>query len=194
MSDSANQNIRVANQPPDERPRRFFLWSALSVMIGAFLTIVPLVPGIGVLLSPLCQKKKKGGERIRITTLEALRGKTLPLRFPVIAARRDAWNQYPPEPIDGVYLLPQGTAADGSINPPLAFSATCPHLGCAVDFADAQKQYRCPCHTSAFDIDGVQLFGPSPRGMDPLTVKIENGEVWIIYQRFEIGKKNRIPV
>ena len=127
---------------------------------------------------------------IRITTLGALAGSKQPRRFQVIASRRDAWNKYPPEPIAGVYLAPQGEG-----KPPRAFSVTCPHLGCAVDYNGDIDEYQCPCHTSAFAADGETLYGPSPRGLDELAVEIRGkDEVWIDYKRFAVGKSKRIEI
>ncbi len=169
--------------------RRGILKGILAAGIGLFVTVVPLIPGLAVLFSPLRRKGNVGGRMIRITTLGALAGSTRPQRFQVIASRRDAWNLYPPEPIAGVYLAPQG---DGK--PPKAFAVTCPHLGCAVDFNGETEEYQCPCHTSAFALDGQTLYGPSPRGLDELAVEIRGDEVWIDYKRFEVGKSQQIEI
>jgi len=170
--------------------RRSLLKAVLAVLVGAGILIAPVIPGLALLTSPLRRKKGKGGQSLRITTLDALQGSNLPQRFQVVATRRDAWNEYPPEPIAGVYLVPQG---DGK--PPRAFSTTCPHLGCAVDYKNANGEYQCPCHTSAFALDGQKIYGPSPRGLDELPVEIRNGnEIWIDYQRFQIGTSKKIAV
>ncbi|MCC7137169.1 MAG: Rieske 2Fe-2S domain-containing protein [Planctomycetes bacterium] len=42
-------------------------------------------------------------------------------------------------------------------------SAVCTHLGCTVDRTDAG--FRCPCHGSEFDAEGVRTGGPAPRGL-----------------------------
>ena len=169
--------------------RRGMLKAVAAVVIGAVASLFPFIPGLAVLTSPLRSQRKTGGRMIRITTLSALSGSTQPRRFQVIASRRDAWNLYPPEPIAGVYLAPQG---DGK--PPRAFAVTCPHLGCAVDFNRETDEYQCPCHTSAFAIDGKMLYGPSPRGLDELAVEIRGDEVWIDYKRFEVGKSKQIEI
>ncbi len=42
-----------------------------------------------------------------------------------------------------------------------AVSAVCTHLGCAVNAVD--WGFRCPCHGSKFDTQGLNLAGPAPR-------------------------------
>jgi cytochrome b6-f complex iron-sulfur subunit/menaquinol-cytochrome c reductase iron-sulfur subunit len=71
-----------------------------------------------------------------------------------------------------------------------AFSTVCPHLGCAID-ALADKSFGCPCHTSTFAADGKKTGGPSPRDMDVLATKIEEGFVAVNFQKFRIGTDKR---
>ena len=106
------------HQPPTccGEKRRGLVKGLLAAAIGGFVALFPFVPGLLVVTSPLRKKRKLGGQMIRITTLGALAGSKQPRRFQVIASRRDAWNKYPPEPIAGVYLAPQGEG-----KPPRAF-------------------------------------------------------------------------
>lgn len=50
----------------------------------------------------------------------------------------------------------------------------CPHLGCTVPWSDeGDVQFRCPCHGSIYDYNGVRLGGPAPRPMDLMGVSID---------------------
>ena len=71
-----------------------------------------------------------------------------------------------------------------------ALSGTCPHLGCGIG-EDPQGGFACPCHDSRFAPDGAFLKGPSPRAMDPLPVRIEDGRVLVQALRFAIGTAAR---
>ena len=71
-----------------------------------------------------------------------------------------------------------------------ALSATCPHLGCGIG-PDGKGGFACPCHDSRFGLDGSYLKGPSPRPMDPLPVRVEEGRVLVQALRFTTGARER---
>jgi Rieske Fe-S protein len=65
-------------------------------------------------------------------------------------------------------------AADGIV----AYSATCTHAQCPVTGWNSEKNvFHCQCHNSEFDPrqDGKVVFGPAPRALPALPLKIENG-------------------
>jgi Rieske Fe-S protein len=63
-------------------------------------------------------------------------------------------------------------------------SSKCTHLGCRVNWKEAQQAYVCPCHDATFDIDGKVLGGPPPRPLDRYAgdaLKVEEGVVMILF-------------
>ena len=47
---------------------------------------------------------------------------------------------------------------DGELH---AVSAICPHMGCVVDWNDAERTWDCPCHGSRFSYEGAVIRGPA---------------------------------
>jgi menaquinol-cytochrome c reductase iron-sulfur subunit len=60
-----------------------------------------------------------------------------------------------------------------------AFAPQCTHLGCAYHWDQPTHNFICPCHTSAFSIDGKVLSGPAPRPLDKYMVKIQGNKLAI---------------
>ncbi|MEV2250287.1 FAD-dependent oxidoreductase [Streptomyces sp. NPDC050147] len=48
-----------------------------------------------------------------------------------------------------------------------ALSARCTHMGCLVQFNDAERVWECPCHGSRFATDGSVLHGPATHPLEP---------------------------
>ena len=44
--------------------------------------------------------------------------------------------------------------------------ARCTHLGCTPDWKASENKFKCPCHGSGYDNEGVNFEGPAPRPMD----------------------------
>jgi cytochrome b6-f complex iron-sulfur subunit len=51
-------------------------------------------------------------------------------------------------------------------------SAICTHLGCTPDWKPSENKFKCPCHGSGYDPEGVNFEGPAPRPMDRAHVEI----------------------
>jgi len=74
-----------------------------------------------------------------------------------------------------------------------AFHGRCPHLGCGYDFDRDKQQFHCPCHHGIFDgKSGAVLGGPPPRGLDPLPVKVVDGELFVEFKNYRTGIADRI--
>jgi len=56
--------------------------------------------------------------------------------------------------------------------------AKCTHLGCTPDWKESENKFKCPCHGSGFDMEGVNFEGPAPRPLDRLYVELDaEGEI-----------------
>jgi cytochrome b6-f complex iron-sulfur subunit len=50
--------------------------------------------------------------------------------------------------------------------------ARCTHLGCTPDWKPSENKFKCPCHGSGYDSEGVNFEGPAPRPMDRAKVEV----------------------
>jgi menaquinol-cytochrome c reductase iron-sulfur subunit len=163
-----------------------------TVGLGGLIGLVLAVPGVAYIVSPL---RKKGREETfeTLTRLKQLEV-GVPRSFAIIEERHDAWVKYPREPVGSVWLIRQ---ADGANPPVIALSSECPHLGCAVNLTADAKSFLCPCHTSAFDLEGTKKNTVPPRNMDRLKVELTSGddpEVRVKFQRFRTQSEEQIPL
>lgn len=51
--------------------------------------------------------------------------------------------------------------------------ARCTHLGCTPDWKESENKYKCPCHGSGYDSEGINFEGPAPRPMDRAEVSLD---------------------
>lgn len=56
-----------------------------------------------------------------------------------------------------------------------AFTATCTHLDCIVEFQKGKDRIWCNCHGGEYDLTGRNVSGPPPRPLEPLQVKLVAG-------------------
>lgn len=195
MTETPRSPTSSASESHADPPRRGFFVKFLAGAIGAVVGIVPLAAGLAFFLDPLLRKKSAAGSAgpdddfILVATLDALPDDGTPQSFTVRKDRRDAWNFFRQQPVGSVYLrkMPNGQV--------LAFNVVCPHLGCAVDYRPTKRDYFCPCHTSAFDLDGNKTNAIPPRGMDALDVKVDDdGGIRVKFENFQGGTSEKIPV
>lgn len=60
-----------------------------------------------------------------------------------------------------------------------AFSATCTHLDCIVQYREDFQHIWCACHNGQYDLQGRNISGPPPRPLAQYDVNIVNDEVFI---------------
>ena len=51
--------------------------------------------------------------------------------------------------------------------------ARCTHLGCTPDWKASENKFKCPCHGSGYDSEGINFEGPAPRPMDRANVALD---------------------
>jgi menaquinol-cytochrome c reductase iron-sulfur subunit len=185
-----------ANKPPGNN-RRSFIAAAAAVITGGIAVLTPLAVGVASFLTPLFRKSKS--PEVRVALLDQVPDDGMPRYFPVVADREDAWTRYPAQRVGAVYLVRKAGEKT-----PTAFTAKCPHAGCFIGYTPGEDAFKCPCHTSSFNLDGTRVRGDaevSPRDMDTLPVKVRHvattsgdkiAEVWVEYIDFQTGHKERI--
>jgi Rieske Fe-S protein len=60
-----------------------------------------------------------------------------------------------------------------------AFSATCTHLDCTVQYRKDMGLIWCACHNGRYDLNGRNVAGPPPRPLDEYRVVIQGEEISI---------------
>jgi cytochrome b6-f complex iron-sulfur subunit/menaquinol-cytochrome c reductase iron-sulfur subunit len=143
------------------------------------------VPSLRFIVAPAAGGAK-AGRWIKTVGLDSLR-EGEPKRVALIADHRDAWTLEKAVELGAVWLVRRG----GEVT---AWSVICPHLGCAVDRSASGPGFTCPCHDSAFNAEGAAVSGPSPRGLDVLATRIEEGAVMVNFQRFRQGIPEKVPI
>lgn len=65
-------------------------------------------------------------------------------------------------------------SANGEVR---AFSATCTHLDCTVQYRKDMGLIWCACHNGKYDFNGRNVAGPPPRPLDEYRVIIQDDDV-----------------
>ena len=60
-----------------------------------------------------------------------------------------------------------------------AFSATCTHLDCTVQYRKDLGVIWCACHNGKYDLNGRNISGPPPRPLEEFRVVVQGDEVLV---------------
>lgn len=164
------------------RRRRFLRWvSGLGATVVAAVTASP---ALAAFFAPALRKPaRKNWVKVAddVSTLDV----AVPIKVDFVEAVNDAWVET--RALRTVWLYTE----DGEKF--TAYSGVCTHLGCSFSFDADKKRYHCPCHHGLFDMKtGAVIGGPPPRALDTLPVKVENGEVHVLYQTFRTGVPEKV--
>ena len=193
MTESPGDQKKLESADTSADRRSFF-----AILSGGLAMLAPIGAGFWSFLSPLFSRAKS--PQVRVALLDQVPADGLPHLFPVVADRQDAWTHYEAQKIGAVYLIRQPGE-----NKPIALTAKCPHAGCSIGYAADEEKFKCPCHTSAFRIDGCRVNGDeevAPRDMDSLEVEtrtLENHsgespiiEVLVTFVDYKTGHSSKI--
>jgi len=175
----------------EDTSRRKFIRVA-TISASAACGLFPLAAGIPALLDPVTKSFGNAGNVpwSKVAPFVSLPEDGTPAKFEVVQEKVvDAWTTYKDVPVGAVYL----TRREKDV---IAFNLKCPHLGCAIDFRKQSNDYFCPCHNSSFALDGsiTTENSPSPRPMDTMETKVEDGYVWIRFQHFRPNIPEKTPL
>ncbi|GHT10876.1 hypothetical protein FACS1894170_03720 [Planctomycetales bacterium] len=176
---------KTADGQQDTGQRRNFLKIAVGSGLGVCAVGAPLCAAARLVTAPIFAESA-AGKFYSITDINLLSEK--PQKFFITDDKEDAWMKLPNQKIGSLFLRKTGEMVQ-------AFHSLCPHAGCMIQ--DGVKKnpktgteellFYCPCHAAHFDLDGNRLDGVSPRNMDSLETKIENGKVLVKFQNFTFG-------
>lgn len=176
--DDDNKGTKAA--PAADASRRDFLKTAGVGGLGLGLAAVVGAPAALYVTYPLNHETVSGGSGFLRVGKSELFPEGAPVKVDVFADKRDAWNRIQQVKIGSAWVLRTGGVLK-------ALSSVCPHLGCAVDYDEGASKFKCPCHNSAFSLDGKVEGGPAPRAMDQLELEEKEGMVAVRYIRFRQG-------
>ena len=170
--------------------RRAFVGYAGAAM-GAFLAAFLATPVVGSFVSPALSKKAAGHWKNLGAVSKFQIGKPKLERVSLI--KKDGWVTDVATRLVWVVRLGE--------NDYVVYNAQCTHLGCIVDWSDRGMagalgwNFYSPCHGGVFKTDdGEVLAGPPPRPLDVLEHKVENGDLWVNYQDFRLGIREKVPI
>jgi menaquinol-cytochrome c reductase iron-sulfur subunit len=175
------------SQDLETRPDRRSFLSLVTGLLATLLGLLVAIPAVGYCLGPLWRKSGDDATFVDVGPIT-----NFPLgewRLHALeVVQKDGWKQTRAR--HAILVRRQGPG-DREIT---VLSSICPHLGCPVTWHPEQSEFLCPCHGGVFDVDGKQLSGPPPRGLDPLESEVRAGHLWVRWQDFKIGVADRIPV
>ena len=153
---------------PEEKTDRRTFWMAVIYGFPALIGAALAVPAaLYLLVKPKSQAKGNWVEAADLSQLQVRKPEEVVFR----RSRVDGWRVLNEKATAWVVKMDDQNV--------IAYSPQCTHLGCAYHWDEKDKTFICPCHTSAFSIDGKVLAGPAPRPLDRYAIRTEGGKLLI---------------
>jgi menaquinol-cytochrome c reductase iron-sulfur subunit len=154
----------MENQATTRRSFYSVCINGLGAVIGAALAIPS---ALYLLVKP---QSSKGAQWVDVADVNQLQPQK-PEEVVFRRTRVDGWRTVNEKTTAWVVKM-----ADQSV---VAYTPNCTHLGCAYHWDNQQKNFICPCHTSAFSLDGKVLAGPAPRPLDRYVTRLDGSKLLI---------------
>ncbi len=149
--------------------------------LGFLFALVLAIPLVGTLVGTVYRTKKLHWAKVADVD-------SLPLEQPMkLSWLTEKADEFVRERVERDVWAVRHSPSEVSI-----FSPICPHLGCRYNWHPDKHEFICPCHGSIFSISGKVLGGPAPRPLDTLRWKLENGELYVEWERFEVGISKKV--
>ncbi len=179
MHDENSEQKQVTER---EISRRTF-FSYVNVAIGGFITALLGVPLIGAAILPALKKTKAQEVSAGpITDFQIEQPKDVTLNV----TTKDGWIQS--QQPRGAWVV-EHSQQDFTV-----FNGRCTHLGCSYNWFPDRKEFICPCHGSHFTITGKVVAGPAPRPLDTLESKIQQGDLIVDFEDFQVGIPQKVAI
>jgi menaquinol-cytochrome c reductase iron-sulfur subunit len=161
--------------------RSFLKWLiGIVALINALLAGIPF---LGAMIGSSRRKKETGW--VKVADIRSIPvGGTAGLRFS--APLEEAF--FHERALHSIWVVKHSSSEV------TVFSPVCTHLGCYFQWNEQTGHFECPCHASVFSREGRVLAGPAPRPLDTLPARIENNELFVKWERFRVGRPEKIQV
>ena len=166
---------------PTGQRRTFFIW--MIRVIPTVMGISLVIPLLGYVSSSAFKRREEAWAAIG-TVADLAPNEPRELEF--ARTVKEGWRTTIAK--KAVWVVKQ---SNGAIT---AFSPMCPHLGCGYRWDAPARQFQCPCHGSVYDVTGKVLAGPAPRPLDELPIKVENGQLLVMYKDFKSGLDHAVEL
>jgi menaquinol-cytochrome c reductase iron-sulfur subunit len=162
--------------------RRGFL-KLFTGALGSLVALVVAVPLVGTLVGTIYRMKK-----LRWASVGKV--ESLPVEQPVkLSWMAENADEFVRQNVERDVWVIKRSSTEVTV-----FSPICPHLGCRYNWHPDKHEFICPCHGSIYSITGKVLGGPAPRPLDTLHHRVEDGELYVEWERFQVGIPRKIRV
>ena len=146
---------RSSPSPPIPTRRKFLNWLLSTSLVGFIASV--LYPVLRYLIPPAA------GEAASASV-------TLPFKPDEVAANTGRIFKFGNRP---------GLLVRTAENELHAYSATCTHLGCIVQYRPDLAHIWCACHNGHYDLNGRNIAGPPPNPLEEYAVNVRGDQIVI---------------